>query len=331
MDVVTRRRIIGIAAAAGGLALLPLGCPARAEGHLVTWRGQCMGAVASLQIHHHDRAEAERLIAAATAEAVRLERIFSLHRDDSALVRLNRDGVLIAPPPELVALLTDCRRYWALSGGAFDPTVQRLWTLYHRHFARPDADMAGPSPEALREALDTVGFEQVVADPDRLLFRRRGMALTLNGIAQGYVTDRVVALLRAGGIDRSLVDMGEPRVLGPRPDGSPWQIGIADPQDQSRITRVLDVVDGAVATSAGDGFRFDREGRFHHLLDPRNGASPDRYRTVTVAMPTATAADALSTAFSLMPLQDIIRTRRALGTGCVYLTTSAGQTEAIGV
>ena len=331
MATVTRRRLIGITAAAGGLALLPVGTLAAAEGHLVSWRGQCMGAVASLQIHHPDQAEAERLIAAALAEVARLERIFSLHRDDSALVRLNRDGMMVAPPPELVALLSDCRRYWTLSGGAFDPTVQPLWTLYRRHFTRPDADPSGPSAEAFREALEAVGFEHVMASPDRILLRRRGMALTLNGIAQGYITDQIVALLRAGGLDRSLVDMGEPRALGRRPDGRPWQIGIADATEPSRTTRVLDVVDGAVATSSAHGFRFDRDGRFHHLLDPRSGASPDRYRSVTVAMPTATAADALSTAFSLMPEQDVLRARQELGAGCVYLTSSTGRTETIGV
>jgi len=316
---VTRRRMIALTAAAAGLALRPGG--ARAEGHLVTWRGQCLGAVALLQIHHHDRTEAERLIAAALAEATRLERIFSLYRDDSALVRLNRDGVLVAPPPELVDLLSECRRYWTLSGGGFDPSVQPLWTLYRRHFDHVDADPAGPSQEVLRQALDRVGFAHVVADPDRILFGRRGMALTLNGIAQGYITDRVVALLRAGGLDRSLVDMGEPRALGRRPDGAPWQIGIADPQDASCIVRVLDVVDGAVATSAASGFRFDRDGRFHHLLDPRSGRSGHRYQSLTVVMPSATAADALSTAYSLMPVEDIVRTKRALGIGDVYLTS----------
>jgi thiamine biosynthesis lipoprotein len=330
MATVTRRRLIGITAAAGGLALLPAGTRAAAEGHLVGWRGQCMGAVASLQIHHPDRAEAERLIAAALVEVARLERIFSLHRDDSALVRLNRDGMMVAPPPELVALLSDCRRYWTLSGGAFDPTVQPLWTLYRRHFAEPDADPSGPPAAALSRALAAVGFEHVMAGPDRILFRRRGMALTLNGIAQGYITDRVVALLHRGGIDRSLVDMGEPRALGRRPDGKPWQIGIVDAVEPSHTTQVLDIVDGAVATSSAHGFRFDRDGRFHHLLDPQSGASPDRYLSVTVAMPTATAADALSTAFSLMPVQDVLRATQALGAGRAYLTNATGRTEAIG-
>ncbi|MFX6865385.1 FAD:protein FMN transferase, partial [Acinetobacter baumannii] len=67
----------------------------------------------------------------------------------------------------------------------------------------------------------------------------------------------------------------------------------------------LDLVDRAVATSAGAGFQFDAKGRFTHLFDPATGRSPQRYRSVSVMAPTATEADALSTAFSLMPLSDI--------------------------
>ena len=169
---VTRRRAIGITAAAAGLALVPLGGAARAEANLVTWRGHAMGAVASLQIHHKDRSAAERLVRRAVAEVRRLERILSLYRDNSTLVALNRSGVLPAPPPELVALLDECRRYWELTGGSFDPTVQALWTLYWEHFSRPRHDPAGPSADALRTALDKVGFRHVAFDRSRIVLGR---------------------------------------------------------------------------------------------------------------------------------------------------------------
>ena len=77
---VTRRRAIGITAAAAGLALVPLGGAARAAANLVTWRGHAMGAVASLQVHHKDRSAAARLVRRAVAEVRRLEQILSLYR-----------------------------------------------------------------------------------------------------------------------------------------------------------------------------------------------------------------------------------------------------------
>jgi len=325
MPLPSRRRFIGITAAAAGLGLMPFGRAARAEARLVTWHGQAMGAVATLQVHHHDRAAAERLVERSLAEVRRLEGVLSLYRDDSALSTLNRQGFLVAPPAALVELLAECRRCWELTGGAFDPTVQALWVLYRDHFSRPGADPAGPSGPALREALERVGFGDVAFDANRIVLPRRGMGLTLNGIAQGYMTDRVVDVLRTGGIASSLVDMGEPRAMGSRPSGEPWRVGIADPDDPERISETLEAVDQAVATSGAYGFRFDPAGRFNHLLDPRTGASPHLHRSVTVVLPTATAADALSTAFSLLPPEEIRHTLQRLGEGQVHLVPASGK------
>jgi thiamine biosynthesis lipoprotein len=321
----SRRRFIGVTAAAAGLGLVPFGRAARAEAHLVTWHGQAMGAVATLQVHHHDHAAAKRLVERSLAEVRRLEQVFSLYRDDSSLSTLNRQGFLVAPPAALVELLSECRRCWELTGGAFDPTVQALWLLYRDHFSRSGADPAGPSEPAVREALERVGFGHVAFDANRIVLPRRGMGLTLNGIAQGYVTDRVVDILRAGGIASSLVDMGEPRAMGPRPSGAPWHIGIADPDRPEEVGESLEAVDQAVATSGGYGFRFDAADRFNHLLNPRTGASPHLHRSVTVVLPTATAADALSTAFSLLPPEEIRHTLQRLGEGQAFLITVEGE------
>src|SRR6185503_17990117 len=220
---VTRRRFIAITGAAAGLELLPFGSMAGERAKAVIWRGVALGAVASLQIHHYDRSAAERLVARSVAEVRRLERIFSLYRDDSSLVALNRHGILAAPPQELVELLGESKRAASLTGSAFDPTVQPLWTLYADHFSRSDADAGGPPAAEIARALDKVGFDKVLVHQDRIAFARPGMALTLNGIAQGYITDRIVALLRSGGIDHSLVDLGETRALGSHPDGRSWE------------------------------------------------------------------------------------------------------------
>jgi len=320
----SRRRLIGISAAAAGLSLVPLGGAAQAQAELVVWQGQAMGAAATLQIHHYDRAVAERLIARSVAAVRRLESIFSLYRDDSALSALNRQGMLVAPPAELVALLTECRRYSELTGGGFDPTVQPLWILYRDHFSQPDAAPQGPPAPALQAALDRVGFDKVAFNADRISLPRSGMGLTLNGIAQGYATDSVVNLLRQENIESSLVDMGEPRALGARADGSPWRIGIADPEHPDQTVGTLDAIDQAVATSGAYGFRFDSAGRFNHLFYPRTGACAHLHRCVTVLMPTATAADALSTAFSLMAPEDIALALGRLGEGQARLVTAAG-------
>jgi thiamine biosynthesis lipoprotein len=205
----------------------------------------------------------------------------------------------------MVALLRASLRFAGITGGAFDPTVQPLWQLHADHFSsgRPGGD--GPSPQQLTEALAKVGHAGLLVGENRIALLRRGAAITLNGIAQGFATDRVVERLRQAGLSTTLVNMGEIRAIGARPEGTPWRVGLGDPGRPGVLTETVDLVDRAVATSAGAGFRFDSTGRFTHLFDPATGRSPQRYRSVSVMAPTATEADALSTAFSLMPLPDI--------------------------
>jgi thiamine biosynthesis lipoprotein len=300
MKMLSRRRFIGISAAAAGLGLLPLEPAVASDAEVVVWRGTLLGAIATMKIHHPVRAEAERLIGAAVSEARRLERLFSLYLPDSALVALNRTGILVDPAPEFVELLSDSHRYSELTDGMFDPTVQPLWKLYVEHFSGDGADPSGPPQSAVKAALAHVDYRRVSVSRDRIVLAK-GTELTLNGIAQGYVTDRIVELLRGQGITHSLVDMGETRTIGSRPDGSPWEIGVADPDHAGRVEATLPIVDRAVSTSGGYGFRFDPRGQFNHLFDPASGACASRYRSVTTVAVSATAADAMSTAFSLMP------------------------------
>jgi thiamine biosynthesis lipoprotein len=285
------------------MALLPL--HGRATPEVVTWQGEAMGAQASVVIHHPDRAKAQRLVEAVVAEVRRLERIFSLYRDDSDLTLLNRQRFLVAPPRELVDILRQSRDAWALTGGAFDPTVQPLWNAYRRHFSTSGASEVGLSAEVVRDCLTRVGLDRVACSPDRIELPVRGSALTLNGIAQGYVTDKVVEFLRASGIKSSMVDMGESYAIGSAPGNRPWRVGLCDPLDVTAILKVLDVEDRAVATSSPFGFRFDAQGMFSHIIDPRSGATPQRHASVTVVAAQAALADALSTAFNLMDVDAI--------------------------
>jgi thiamine biosynthesis lipoprotein len=304
--MLTRRRFLSIAASA---ALLGTGATAsarRAPGtETLVWRGTAMGAEASIRIAHPDRAVAERLIPRWLAEIDRLEGIFSLHRGDSTLVRLNSEGVVRRPPLEFVELLGFALAVARQSGGAFDPTVQPLFRLYAEHFASPDASPAGPSDEAIRRALERVGHRHVAVDAAEVRLTRPGMGVTLNGVAQGYVTDRIADILRQEGLTDVLLDLGEVRALGMRGDGTPWRAAIAAPGAPGEDLAELPLSDrdrfAALSTSAGAGTPFDREARHHHIFDPRTGRSAQRHLAVSVAARRAVVADALSTALSVLP------------------------------
>jgi len=289
----TRRRFLTIVAGVGATLGLGAGAGVGAgpEAGLRRWQGVALGARATIALAHP---QAARLIAAARAEIARLEAVFSLHRADSALARLNREGRLTAPPLDLVALLGLVGRVHRATAGAFDPTVQPLWALHARHAAAG----AAPGRAALAEARALVGFEAVTVGPGEIAFARPGMALTLNGIAQGHIADRVAALLAAEGLPGALIETGEIRALGTRPDGSGWRVGLADASGATAAEIAL--ADRAVATSAPRGTLLDAGGRVGHILDPRSGQPGGVWDSVSVTAPEAAVADGLSTAFCLM-------------------------------
>jgi len=301
---ISRRRILFIAAASFAYAATPAGARAP-DFH---WRGHALGTEADLVLDGVSEAAGQRAAAAVMKEVARLERIFSLYRADSALVALNRNGDLPAPPAELVDVLTLARAVHVASDGLFDPTVQPLWEASVRALARPqDRDVL------LAAARDLVGFDGVTVSRDRIRFSKVGMALTLNGIAQGYMTDRVGAVLRDHGFDNVLINLGEIRALGGRRDGRPWRVGYGGAAPDAAVDGTMLMDDDAVATSSGFGTPLSRGGVRNHIFDPRTGEGATRYRFVTVRAPAASQADALATALTLMPDHRFPEVLAALG------------------
>jgi thiamine biosynthesis lipoprotein len=322
-----RRRFLRIAAATascGAASLLVSGAPNAAEPAPAIWRGVAMGNLASIEIRHSDREKANRLLDIALAEVERLESIMTLYRPDSALSALNRGGILRDPPLDLVNVLGEARRFGALTNGAFDVTVQPLWQAYASYFGQAGCDPHGPAADVIHAAAARVDYRALQIEPSVVGLDRPGMQVTLNGIAQGYITDRITELLRNEGLQHVLVDLGEIRALGARDPNRPWLVGIENPQDRQRILSEVPLQDRALATSGSYGFKFDATGRFHHIFDPRTGSCPRSYASVTVVAPDATTADALATACNLLTPAEIVIALRAAGAERALLVDANG-------
>lgn len=289
-----RRRFLTIFAAASAAALLP----ARSGQALTRWRGTALGAEAAIYIDHP---RAEHIVARALAEIERLEDVFSLYRSGSEISRLNAAGSLSAPSFDMLQCLSLVSRIHRLTSGMFDPTIQPLWALY-AHAAREGLGTR-PSETEINAALSVVGWDNVRFDPTAVVIPNGG-ALSLNGIAQGYIADRVADLLRAEGLTGVLIDTGEIAALGRDPRGGAWQVELyaGDPL----LRQTVDIVNAAVASSDPLGTVFDAAGAVGHILDPRTGRPvAERWRFVSVSAPQAAVADALSTAFCGMETQAI--------------------------
>ena len=262
-----RRRFLCLSAA----ALAPL--PGHA-GTVAAWEGTGLGTSLSLRLVGADPHHARQTFARVGAEIARIESLASLHRD-SALTRLNRDGHLAWPAPDLLDILTLAGQVHAATGGAFDPTVLPLWLALAN----------GTDPETARMR---IGWDRIRLTPEEIRLDP-GQALTLNGIAQGWAADRIAALLRAQGFTEALVDMGELAALG---DGG-WPVAIVGPDDAPLAETRL--ANRALATSSPRGTLVNGQ---PHILGPQG--QPPLWQTVSVSAPRAAIADALSTAFCLM-------------------------------
>jgi thiamine biosynthesis lipoprotein len=293
----TRRRALRIMAAAAGVPLLIAAVRASApKGEFHGWQGDVLGAWSELTLWHNDAVFAQRTIRKVRQEIERYERIFSLYRPDSEIARLNAAGKLARPSPELRALIDESQRMAALSGGAFDISVQPLWRLYEAHFWSRSDVQADIAARARAVASELVDFRRIEAGAASTGFTRPGMAITLNSLAQGYVTDAIADLLRQEGFESAVVDLGEFRTLGRHPDGRPWRLGIRNGKAAGEAGRTIELTDMALAVSGGYGTPFEPSGRFHHIFDPATGASANAFVEVAVIGPRATAANALSTA-----------------------------------
>ena len=263
------------------------------------WRERLLqgfGTTLWLRAGHADADRVERGLDAAVQAVRSVERQMSLFDPDSALCRLNRDGELADPPPDLLGVLRLARQVAARSAGALDVTVQPLWAAW----AQAHAQGRQPTASELRAArrlVDWRGVDFGPAHAPRLRLRHPGMAITCNGVAQGWAADRARAALQEFGIAHALLDTGEWSALGRGPEGSEWTLGIADPRGAQSVLAALPLRSRAVATSSDAHMTFSADHSRHHILDPRTGRSPPGLASVTVAADTGALADALTKVF----------------------------------
>jgi thiamine biosynthesis lipoprotein len=311
-----RRRFLKVSASFA--ACLAAGGSLSREAAVFEWRGTALGADARLSIAGRTAAEAKRLVALTLGEIERLERAFSLYRSESELVRLNAEGRLEAPSLDFRILLSRALGYWQGTGGSFNPALQPLWRFLAAHFGEnPQAGDPDPKTLAGLTALADPGRVEVSPGSVRLA---PGMALSFNGIAQGYITDRVSELLANEGCGGVLVQLGEVRAL----PGKPWRVDLAPAGLR------LDLQDAALATSEPLGTRFTADGRWNHLLEPESGRSSHRVVSASVKAASATEADALSTALAVAGARERLGIAARYGHAGMLVTGTDGRIEALG-
>lgn len=198
------------------------------------------------------------------------------------------------------------------TGGAFDPTVYPLTSAW----GFTTGDHRVPSPDEVAALLPRVGYAAVQVDEAAgTVTLEDGAQIDVGGVAKGFAADELRALLRERDITSALFDLGgNVTALGSKPDGSPWKVGVADPDDPGKLAGLLEVRDATVSTSGAYQRYFEgKDGtRYHHLLDPSTGypAASD-LASASVVGADGAQCDALSTACFVLGLDGALDLWRA--------------------
>ncbi len=257
---------------------------------LVRGAALAFGTTVSIAAVHEDPEAALAAIREALRETRRIDAVMTVFRPESEVSRLNAAGLLTRPDPHLVRVLEFSRRLAALSDGAFDPTVQPLWSL----FVACAREGRLPSRVEIARARSLVGWTALEVSPRRIALGRPGMSITLNGIAQGYAADLASSVLRERGVADALIDTGEWGAAGARQPRQPWTVGIQHPRDPGALLAAV-AMDGRFLATSGDyAAPFSDDRRYHHIFDPRTGVSPPGLSSVVVAAASGLEADGLT-------------------------------------
>lgn len=285
-----RRRAISLLATS---SLLGLSACQRSE-PIKTFTGFAFGTDINFQLYGVSDHEFATLSNTCVTRLREIESLFNLQDAESMIHYLNRDGEVYDAPEEFVRLIETSLSIGSRTGGLFDITVQPLWDWRQKW---KDADVIQRSileGDAWQQALTLVDYRKVIITLNKVSFATPGMAITLNGIVQGYATEQIRGIFQKSGVKNALIDIGEYAAIGNAPDGKPWIVVI------SANNQSLELPSGrALAVSSGSGHTFDPEGRFNHIFRPIDGSNPASRKTIVITAPNATLADALSTTLSI--------------------------------
>lgn len=230
-----------------------------------------------------------------------LESVLSAHDPESELYALNHsDAEFTIISDTLEDVLTTVCDIHGITGGAYDCTLGGLAELWNITGGGPV-----PDKEDIDAALAHIGYNTITLDEKRNTVMRpdTDVQLDLGGIGKGAAADRLIWYLETTDIPYGLVSVGGTiGVFGDKPDGTPYKIGIRDPDDPNGVVGYLLIDEGFVAVS-GDYERYfeDNGVRYHHIFDPSTGYPADSgLRSTAVHSLNGATADALSTALFVM-------------------------------
>jgi len=261
-------------------------------------------------------------------EFKRVQAISDRFNPDSQISKINQMAG-ISPVPvdtELMKMISDSVDVSDKTNGAFDISIgaiSDLWGIGHK------GDFV-PSQEQIDQALQLVDYRliQVDANKGTIFLPKAGMKLDLGGVAKDYALNKAIERLKADGIKSALVNAGgDIQVIGSKPDGAPWRIGVQDPRNAESVAAKVSLSTWNTCQTSGDYQRyFIKDGvRYSHIFDPKTGRQPTEIASVTLVYKDTDVygiGDIASSGFLVLGLEKGMATvQRFPGVEAIFVTT----------
>ena len=288
------------------LMLLAALAPAQAlspdDGEALRLEDHCtaMGTTYTVTVYGHDRDQMAAAVEAACEEVRRLDGMLSNYDPGSEMSEINRFAAVrsVKVTPEMFDLLSACVRFSRESEGAFDISVgplMKVWGFYKRTGRLPKREEVG-------RALETVGYRNILLDPENrtVRFSKPGCELDPGGIGKGYAVDRMIEALKENGIVSALVSAGGSSIyaLGSPHNGKGWEVRIRDPKDAKKTLEEIYLKDQSLSTSGSYEKFFEAGGKIYsHIMDPRTGYPAPGMLSVSVIAPRTLESEAWTKPF----------------------------------
>lgn len=259
--------------------------------HIVKDVQGALGTFVTITVVHPDVSEGISAVRAAFDEVHRIHDLMNVHKQSSEVGVLNREGYYEGVSDDTRHVIQRANSFSERMEGAFDITVLPVLELWEENFSKSKI----PTDSEISQRLELVNYRNILIEDKNIRFRKRGMGITLAGVAKGYAVDKAIEALSRGNIRHALVNAGgDIRVIGGKDENIPWRIAIRDPRNKTRIVTAVELHDQAIATSG----TYRRS--FSDIINPKVGRPVQGVLSSTVITEKAMDADMLATCMFIL-------------------------------
>ncbi len=239
----------------------------------------------------------------AVTEIQRIEKLLTTYSETSQTFLINENAGIapIKVDEEVLGLIARAQRISALTQGAFDIT----YGSFDKRFWNFDTKMTQlPNLESAKKSVQLINYQNVIIDfqNQTVFLKKKGMRIGFGGIGKGYAAEMAKKTLLKSGVANGIVNAsGDLCTWGSQPNGKPWTVGIATPEQRNKVFADLDISNKAIATSGSyEKFVIINGKRYAHTIDPKTGFPVSGVKSVTVVSVNAEIADAMATPIMVM-------------------------------